>query len=642
MTPPLHGSEGAVGAAGGPVTGDEDLPHPTVEEVDEVDEVDRLLDGEVEHPEGALSVVRRGLAVSPELRKGLGTTVGLALLGAGGRVLVPVLTQQVIDRGIRGGQPGDVDMPLVLGLAAVSLVVLSLTTLTNWLTRTRLARAAETALAGLRRRVFDQVHRLSIARHTENRRGVLVSRVTSDVEQLSQFFAWGGIAWIVSLSMMVAVAITMAIYDWRLALIAIFSSVPLFVLLKALQRRILAAWDLVRTRVGDMLGSIGEAVAGAAVIRAYGVQDRATERVAVTVDDHQRAFVKAGKLGAVLFPANEVFAVVTVSAVVLAGLALGPGSGLTAGQLVAFLFLVQLFLEPVAEFTEVLDQTQTAVAGWRKVLDVLDTPIEVADPGADGVDLPAGPPELRVEGVSYRYPVGSYALRDVDVVFRSGASVAVVGATGSGKSTLAKLLVRLADPQHGRITVHGIDLRTVRSASLRSNLVLVPQESFLFDTTILENVRFANPEASEADVRLAFYELGLDDWLDTMPHGLATEVGQRGDSLSVGERQLVALARAYVANPTCLLLDEATSAVDPGTETRIARALESLSRGRTSITIAHRLSTAERADWVLVLDGGRLVEQGHHDDLLVAGGVYAALHASWLDVTRSAGSTAVT
>jgi putative ABC transport system ATP-binding protein len=252
--------------------------------------------------------------------------------------------------------------------------------------------------------------------------------------------------------------------------------------------------------------------------------------------------------------------------------------------------------------------------------------------------LPDGPPEIRLVGVTYRYPGHgdpSYAVKDVDAVIRSGASVALVGATGSGKSTLAKLLVRLADPSAGTIEFHGIDLRQVQSASLRSNIVLVPQESFLFATTILENVRFANPKASEADVRLAFYELGLDDWLDTLPRGLSTQVGQRGEGLSVGERQLVALARAYVANPTCLLLDEATSAVDPGTETRIARALESLARGRTSITIAHRLSTAERSDWVLVLDDGRLVEQGTHADLLAMRGVYAGLHASWMDVTAS-------
>jgi ATP-binding cassette subfamily B protein len=596
---------------------------------------DVLLDDDVDKPPaGAVEVVRRGHRVSPELRQGLGTTIALALVGAFGRVLIPVLTQQVIDRGLGSGE-GDVDMPAVWKLAGAAFGVLVLTTVTNWMTRARLARSAETALAGLRRKVFDHIHKLSIARHTESRRGVLVARVTSDVEQLSQFFSWGGIAWIVSLTMMTAVAVTMAVYDWRLALIAIVTAVPLFLLLKVLQRRILAAWDLVRTKLGDMLGAIGEAVSGAAVIRAYGVQERTTERVSVAIDEHQRAFVKAGSLGAVLFPANEVFAVFTVSAVVLAGLALGPGAGITAGEMVAFLFLVALFLEPIAEFTEILDQTQTAVAGWRKVLDVLDTPIEVADPGPGGTPLPGGPPEIRAEGVSYRYPGGAYALHDVDMHVRAGASVALVGATGSGKSTLAKLLVRLADPTAGRITVHGVDLREVPFADLRSKLVLVPQEGFLFDGTILSNVRFANPAATEAGVRLAFYELGLDDWLDTLPRGLETQVGQRGESLSVGERQLVSLARAYVANPTCLLLDEATSAVDPGTETRIARALESLSRGRTSITIAHRLSTAERSDHVFVLDGGRLVEEGTHDALLARAGVYAGLHASWMDVTAT-------
>jgi putative ABC transport system ATP-binding protein len=601
------------------------LPEP------EGDEVDRLLDDAAGTPEGAVAVVRRGMAVSPELRDGLGVTIALALLGAGGRVLVPILSQQVIDKGITAD---GVRMDIVWRLAAIAVVALSVTTAANWLTRVRLARAAERALANLRSRVFDHIHRLSVARHTENRRGVLVARVTSDVETLSQFFSWGGVAWVVSLSMMVATAITMAIYNWRLAAIAVLCAVPLFVLLKALQKRILAAWDLVRTRVGEMLGAIGESVSGAAVIRAYGVQDRTTERVGEAIEAHKKAYIRAGSLGAVLFPANEVFAVFTVSGVVLAGLALGPESGLTAGQMVAFLFLVGLFLEPIAEFTEVLDHTQTAVAGWRKVLGVLETPLEVPDPGPAGAVLPTGPPEIRIEDVTYRYPgTGVAAVAEVDAVIAAGSSVALVGATGSGKSTLAKLLVRLADPTEGRITVAGLPIDTVSFESLRASVVLVPQEGFLFEGTILENVRFANPDATEAQVRLAFSELGLDDWLDSLPSGLDTRVGQRGEALSVGERQLVSLARAYVANPTCLLLDEATSAVDPGTETRIARALESLSRGRTSITIAHRLSTAERADRVLVLEGGHLVEEGTHAELVDAGGTYAGLYRSWMATT---------
>jgi putative ABC transport system ATP-binding protein len=582
---------------------------------------------------GAIDVVRRGARATPELREGLGITVALALVGALGRVVVPVLIQQVIDRGLTGNT---VDIGLVVQLSALALVLIVVTALVVRQTRVRLARASERALFALRTKAFDHIHRLSVAHHTEERRGSLVSRVTSDVETLSQFFSWGGVAWLVNGAVMVAVAVTMFIYDWRLALIAIVAVLPLAVILRALQRHLLAAWDLVRVRVGDMLSAVGEAVTGSAVIRAFGVQERTVEKVDQTIEEHRRSYIRAGSLSAVLFPSGEVFAVFTISAVVAAGVWLGPESGLSAGRLVAFLFLVALFLEPVAEFTEILDQTQTAVAGWRRVLDVLDTPIDVPEPPAHtAIALPREPPEIRLEHVSFGYRQGALVLRDVDVVLPAGKSVALVGATGSGKSTLAKLLVRLADPTSGSVRVHGVDLRDVSFSSLRSRIVLVPQEMFLFDATIEENVSFANPAATKADIRLAFSELGLDDWLAALPHGLETRVGERGEHLSVGERQLVALARAYVANPACLLLDEATSAVDPATETRLARALESLARGRTSITIAHRLSTAERADLVLVLDNGSLVEVGTHEELLGKNGAYAALHHSWMDASQS-------
>jgi putative ABC transport system ATP-binding protein len=570
-----------------------------------------------------VSVLRRGWRTSPELRAGALGTVGLALLAAVGRVVVPVLIQQMLDRGLHEGT-GSTTFWTLAGLGVAAVVV---TAVAASATRKRLAWAGESALCGLRTRAFRHIHRLSLATQTDERRGVLVSRVTSDIETLSHFLSWAGVAWLVNTAVMAVVLAVMAVYDWRLTLIALVVVVPMGVVLSLVQRRLSVAYDVVRQRVGEMLAAVSEAVLGHHVIRSYGTQDQSLERLDGAIEASRKANVRAGVISAFMFPSGDIFSVLTVGAVLVLGVVLGPAGGLTVGKLVAFLFLTSLFLEPVAEFTEIVDQTQTAVAGWRKVLDVLDAPVTVVDP-VPGVALAAGPPRIEVEGVSFSYGP-TKVLWDVSAVIPAGAQAAVVGATGSGKTTLAKLLARLADPEAGRIVVGGVDLREVAPASLRSALVMVPQEGFLFDTTVLENVRFGRPGASDDEVRLAFVELGLESWLDGLPRGVETPVGQRGEHLSVGERQLVSLARASVANPSCLILDEATSAVDPATEVRITRAVESLSRGRTSVTIAHRLATAERADLVLVMDQGRLVEQGAHDELVRAGGVYARLHRRW-------------
>lgn len=586
---------------------------------------------------GAMEVVRRGMRATPELRRGGGVTVGLALLGGAGRVAIPVLVQQVLDKGVLG----DVDLGAIYRLSGIAAVVVLLTAVTNFLTHRRLAIASEASLCSLREKAFAHIHRLSIAHHTGERRGTLVSRVTSDVETLSQFFQWGVVAWVIDGAVMLATVVTMAIYDWRLTLVVVVVALPMVPILRAVQRHLMAAYDTVRDRVSELLGGLSEVVQGAALVRGFGQEERTTERVVDVIERHRKAAVRGGLIGAFLFPINELFAGFIVAAVVAVGVWLGPSGGLSAGELVAFLFLVQLFLQPVGEFTEILDQTQTAVAGWRKVLDVLDTPIDILEPEV-GMALPIAAPEVVVEHVTFSYrdedgDLDRPVLRDVSFTIGAGSHVALVGATGSGKTTIAKLLTRLADPTEGRILVHGIDLRDVTSTSLRNRLVMVPQDGFLFSTTVGENVRFGASEASDDDVRLAFVELGLEPWLDSLPFGLDTQVGQRGEFLSVGERQLIALARAYVADPTCLVLDEATSAVDPLTETRLTRALESLAKGRTSITIAHRLSTAERADLILVMEDGHLVESGTHAELIAARGAYAALHASWIDITANVG-----
>jgi putative ABC transport system ATP-binding protein len=592
---------------------------------------------------GAIETLRRGWRSSPELRRGAVGTLALAVVGAGGRLVVPILVQQAIDHGITSN---GVDVGLVNRMALIGVAAILVCTTAQRFAVVRLARQSEHALYGLRTRAFAHIHDLSIADHADERRGSLVARVTSDIETLSQFFSWGGIAWLLDGTLMIAVAITMLVYNWLLALVALAMSLPLFVVLRFLQAKLVRAYAAVRERNADAMSSVSEVVMGAAVVRAYDFEGPTTRRVKADIARLRGAGTHAGTLSALLFPSGEVCSVLTIAAVVVVGVWQGPASGLTAGALVGFMFLVYRFLEPIAEFTEILDQTQTAVAGWRRVLAVLEVPIEIAEPD-DGLPLPLDPPRIEAEHVSYAYRprpgqdgASGPALIDVSFVIEPARSVAVVGATGSGKTTLARLLTRLADPTEGAIRVAGIDLRDVAMQSLRETMVMVPQDAFLFDTTILENVRFGRLDATDEDVRLAFVELGLDGWVDGLTDGIDTTVGERGEHLSAGERQLVALARAYVANPSCLVLDEATSSVDPATEARLARALERLSRGRTSITIAHRLSTAARADWVLVFAGGRLVEQGRHDDLVAGSGVYAGLHASWLDATSASISSA--
>jgi ATP-binding cassette, subfamily B, bacterial len=328
-----------------------------------------------------------------------------------------------------------------------------------------------------------------------------------------------------------------------------------------------------------------------------------------------------------MFSSAEVFAAAVTAAVVAAGVLIG--GGISTGTLVAFLFLVTLFIEPVQLVVEILDQAQTAAAGLRRILGVLETESDVPEP-KKAEPLPAGALPVTFASVTFQYPEGEVpALRDVSVAIPAGARVAVVGETGSGKTTFSKLLVRLMDPSSGEVRIGGVSLRCVADADLRARVSFVPQDGFLFDGTVADNVRYGRPAASEAEVSAAFDDLGLNEWIEDLPDRLATRVGERGGRLSSGERQLVALVRAWIAAPDLLVLAEATSAVDPALEVRLRQAMERLTQGRTSVTVAHRLSTAEVADEILVFDGGRLVERGSHADLISSAGVYAALHEDW-------------
>jgi putative ABC transport system ATP-binding protein len=620
--PDVHDAAAELLAETAPPGTDEPRPHRP----DTPDEVHVL-------EAGAIGVLRRGLAATPELRQGVALTAGMAIVTAAGKLAVPILIQQILDRGVLG--PDGFRPGFVYPACAATAVAVMLLYVASRATYLRLVRASENSLLGLRVRTFEHIHRLSMAEHTDNRRGALVARVTSDIETLARFMEWGAVAWIVDGFLLIATFGVMAIYDWRLTGLALAAFAPLAVLMPALQRRQLAAQDVVRTAVGETLSEVSETVTGAPLVQAYGLEARARGRLGRAIDHQYRAYMKAGRYFAAMFPLGDLFGALALAAVVTAGVVWGPAWGLQVGVVVAFVFLIQLLQAPVAELSEILDQTQTALAGWRKVLGILATPIDVPEP-VGGAGLPEGPLAVRVEGVDFAYRDGVPVLRDVDLAIEPGQKVAIVGETGSGKTTFASLLCRLADPTRGEIRIGGVDIRGIDPDARRRAVRLVPQDGFLFDATIAENVRVgaSDEPADDGAVLGAFDALGLAWWLDELPDGLDTRVGERGGNLSVGERQLVALARAQLGDPGLLVLDEATSAVDAETERALTRALGRLAEGRTMVSIAHRLSTAEAADLVLVFDAGRLVEQGAHGDLVAAGGTYAALHESWLGNTQ--------
>jgi putative ABC transport system ATP-binding protein len=441
---------------------------------------------------------------------------------------------------------------------------------------------------------------------------------------------WGGVGLLTSGSQVLLALAAMYIYEWRVALMITIGVTLYTTLMIWFQRILQRSYDRVRQRVANSLAVLSEAISALPVVRAYGVERGTQSKVAEALEDRFQSEYRTMRFGNILFSSAELFAGILMAAVVAAGLVVGT----TPGRLLAFLFLVNLLTEPVQMVVEVLETAQSAASGMRRILGEIDSDVEIPDP-VDGRTLPAGVLDVRFTDITYRYGDGPEVLSDVSVLIPEGGRVAVVGETGSGKTTFAKLAVRLLEGDNGSIEIGGMPLDQIAFASLRDRVAFVPQEGFLFEGTVGDNIRYGKPNATDREIRTAFVELELDSWLDRLPDGLNSSVGERGGDLSAGERQLVALVRAWIFVPDVLVLDEATSAVDPALDVQLRRAMERLTEGRTAITIAHRLATAEAADEVLVFDQGRLAERGSHRELLEAGGVYTALHSDWATGTKS-------
>jgi len=577
-------------------------------------------------------VLARAMRLAPALRKGLRLTLLMAMAGQAITVVTPVVIQMIIDDEILA--PEGIVMSDVLLKAGLALAALAIGVVVGRAAVLRLIRSSATGLSDLRTMTFRHLLKRSVLHVEADRRGDLVSRVTSDVTTLQEFMEWGGVAIVIAGSQVILALGVMIFYEWRLALVALVGVILYLVLMRWFQRVLAHNYDTVRVEVGRSLGVLSESISALPVVRSYGIEGSTKEKVADALEKRFWIEFRTARLGNILFSSAEVFAGALTAGIVVGGILIGTSQGMTAGTLVAFLFLTNLLIEPLQIVVETLEFAQSAASGLRRILGVLDSEVDMPDPEEPDHLRPGGL-SARMHQVGFSYPNGNEVLTDITVDIPVGSRVAVVGETGSGKTTFAKLLVRLLDPSRGSVSIGGVDARRTSLQELRSRVAFVPQEGFLFDDTVGSNVRYGQPEASDAEIWTAFHELGLGAWVESLPRGLETRVGERGGNLSSGERQLVALVRAWIGSPDLLVLDEATSAVDPALDVALRQAIERLTEGRTSVTIAHRMATAEGSDEVLVFDEGKLVERGTHRDLLNRGGVYAALYADWAAGTKA-------
>ncbi|MGI8791610.1 MAG: ABC transporter ATP-binding protein [Acidimicrobiales bacterium] len=586
------------------------------------EEEDQLSAGEAKH------VLTRALRM---LRPYRAKTIiaGLVIIGYVATTLSgPILVRYGIDQGLGGTKGvGNADRA-ALNRAVLGYLVTAATAVLLFRSMILLvSRIGENFLRDLRVRVFGHLLGQSQSFYDKEQTGKLVARMTSDIDSLQELVQQG-LVMFVSNGLLMTMAVVLLVWMSPLLSLACLVALPMVILASIrFQRDSNRAYLQVRDRISQTLSTLQEGISGVRVIQAFAQEATTVGRFRRHNEAQLAANMEATKISARYFPVIELAGVGTTAAVVgFGGVLVGRGT-VSVGTIGAFVLLLGYLFEPVQQLSQLFNVLQSAGAALNKLFGLLDTKSIVRErPGA--VDLPERG-AVEVSALRFSYGDGADVLNGVDLTIEHGERIALVGPTGAGKSTLAKLIARLYDPSEGVVSYGGVELRDATFATLRRRITVVPQEGFLFYGTILENVRIGRPDSTDDEAVEAMKTIGVYERFAALPDGLHTEVRERGSRLSAGERQLVSLARAALANPAVLVLDEATSNLDPGTEAEVEHALNALMEGRTVIVIAHRLSTAERADRVAVVDAGGLAEIGTHSELLAKGERYAALFSSW-------------